>query len=148
MANAEIIVVGTSELRLLTELYNAVFRPSETEAYFRSRFQGKNNVLILVARLDGRPVGFCAGYEHSPSIHQSWLCGVLPDFRRAGIATQLIKAEHAWAADHGYTTCRFECQNSHRPMLHAAISQEYDMVGIRWDSESGDNVVLFERTLT
>ena len=42
---------------------------------------------------------------------------------------------------------RFECNNQHRPMLHVAISEDYDLVGIRWDTTSGNNVVIFEKDL-
>jgi hypothetical protein len=64
-----------------------------------------------------------------------------------GISTQLIQAQHAWAQDHDYATMRFECNNQHRPMLHVAITEGYELVGIRWDTESGNNVVIFEKAL-
>jgi GNAT superfamily N-acetyltransferase len=78
----------------------------------------------------------------------SWLYGVLPDYRRNGIATQLMDAVQAWASQHGYESIRFECHNQHRPMLHLAISQGYDVVGIRWDPDRGNNLVIFEKVLT
>jgi len=58
-----------------------------------------------------------------------------------------MQAEQAWALDNGYTLMRFECQNQHRPMLHLAITEGYDLVGIRYDTNSGANVVIFEREL-
>ena len=73
---------------------------------------------------------------------------IATDFRRLGICTQLIQAQHAWAADNEYQTIRFECNNQHRPMLHVAITEGYDLVGIRWDTASGNNVVIFEKDLT
>jgi hypothetical protein len=33
-------------------------------------------------------------------------------------------------------------------MLHLAIVQEYDIVGMRWDPDRGDNLVIFEKVLT
>ena len=33
-------------------------------------------------------------------------------------------------------------------MLHLAIALGYDIVGIRWDPDRGDNLVLFEKSLT
>jgi GNAT superfamily N-acetyltransferase len=77
----------------------------------------------------------------------NWLCGVIPDYRRQGIATQLLQGQHAWAHDHGYEIIRFECQNQHRPMLHAAITEGYDLVGIRWDTHAAQNMVIFEKDL-
>jgi hypothetical protein len=89
------------------------------------------NVSMLVAIVERQHVGFIIGFELMPSTYFCWLCGVVPDFRRAGIATQLMQGQQAWARDHDYALMRFECQNQHRPMMHAAITRA-DLVGIRW----------------
>ena len=49
--------------------------------------------------------------------------------------------------EHGYEAIRLECQNQARPMLHLAIKNSYDIVGIRWDPDRGQNLVLFEKSL-
>ena len=122
-------------------------RPS-TRSHFRRRFQGRHNVSMIVAMLDGAHVGIIVGFELIPTTNYFvWLCGVLPDFRRLGIATQLLDAQQAWAQEHHYQIIRFECQNQHRPMLHLAISEGYDLVGIRWDSAVMGNMVVFEKEL-
>src|SRR5207249_12209964 len=59
----------------------------------------------------------------------------VPVCRRMGIATQLMEAVHSWVSEHEYASIRFECHNQHRPMLHLAIAQGYDVVGIRWDPD-------------
>jgi hypothetical protein len=33
-------------------------------------------------------------------------------------------------------------------MLHLAIVLGYDIVGMRWDADRGDNLVIFEKALT
>jgi len=147
MATAKIIPVGPGEIDTIAEMYNALFSPARDGEFFQKRFRGRHNVSMLVAMLDDRHVGFTIGFELMPSTFFSWLCGVLPDFRRLGIATQLIKGQQAWAIDHHYSIIRFECQNQHRPMLHVAISEGYDMVGMRWDTATGNNVAIFERDL-
>ncbi|MEK6675528.1 MAG: GNAT family N-acetyltransferase [Planctomycetota bacterium] len=147
MADAKIVAVGPGELGLITEIYNRVFTPRKDEEFFRRRFQGRHNVSMLVALLDETPAGFNIGFELMPSTYFSWICGVLPDYRRLGVATQLMHAQHALAVEHSYTLLRFECQNQHRPMLHAAITEGYDLVGIRWDTTTACNVVIFEKEL-
>lgn len=147
MADAKVIPVGPGELGLIAELYNQIFSPRVDESFFDRRFQGRHNVSMLVAHLDDRPVGVTVGFELMPSTYFCWLTGVLSDFRRLGIAKQLIQSQQAWAQDHDYGVLRFECQNQHRPMLHVAITEGYDLVGIRWDTASGANVVIFEKDL-
>ncbi|MGB2985856.1 MAG: GNAT family N-acetyltransferase [Phycisphaerae bacterium] len=147
MANAKIIAVGPAELELIADLYSQVFAPAQDDEYFRRRFHGRYNVSLFVAMLDDQHVGFTISYELKPSTYYCWLCGVLPDARRLGVATQLIQAQQAFALDHGYAMIRFECQNQHRPMLHLAITEGYDLVGIRWDMTSAANMVIFEKDL-
>lgn len=147
MATARVDVVGPQEYALVSELYSQIYRPGKPVEFFRRRYLGRYNPLMLVASIEGRPVGFYCGFELKPSCFFSWLYGVLPDFRRQGIASQLMDAAEAWIALHEYASIRFECQNGHRAMLHLAIERGYDVVGIRWDQDRGENLVIFEKTL-
>ncbi|NOX58363.1 MAG: GNAT family N-acetyltransferase [Planctomycetes bacterium] len=147
MANADIIMVGPTETKLIGELYNQVFAPRRDIAFFERRFKSRANLLNLIAEVDNRPVGFLSGFELKPSTWFNWLVGVLPEFRRAGIASQLCEAEQAWARDRGYSHVRMECHNQHRPVLHMLIRQGFDIVGVRWDSERQNNLVIFEKEI-
>ena len=148
MANADIVMLGMRELPLIVELFNSVFRPWREQAFFERRLRGRTNPLLLLAQVEGRPVGFAVGYENKPRTFYCWLIGVLPDYRRSGIASQLMEALTAWAHDNGYHIIRFECFNTQRPMLHLAISHNYDIVGIRYDSDTGQNLVILEHLTT
>lgn len=148
MANAEIVVIGLSELGVIADLYNDVFRPSRDRVFFERRIRGRANPLMLMARVEQRPVGFAIGYENKPGTYYCWLIGVLQDFRRSGIASQLMEAMAAWAGENNYHTIRFECFNWQRPMLHVAIGQKYDIVGMRFDRQTQDNLLILEHTLT
>lgn len=148
MATAKIDIVGMGELPLIAEMYRQVYQPARDVAYFQRRFQGRHNPLLLVASVEERPVGFYIGFELKPSTFFGWLCGVLPEDRRQGIASQLLEALQAWAATHEYEYVRFECHNQTRPMLHMAIAHGYDIVGVRWDTERTSNLVIFEKILS
>ncbi len=148
MADAEIVAVGPAELGLVTDLYNEVFTPPTDEALLQRRFLGRHNICTLVAVVEKAHLGFIVGFELTPTTFYTWVCGVQPDARRLGIATQLMRGQEAWAKEHHYTTIRFECQNQHRPMLHVAITEGYDLVGIRWDTDTAHNVVIFEKELS
>lgn len=147
MADAIIEMAGPEDIPAICSLYNQIFRPARDIESFRKRFRGRYNVLMLVARLQDRPVGFFIGFELKPGVFYAWFYGVHPDFRRQGIASQLMEAVHSWAKQNDYESIRFECHNQHRPMLHLAIALEYDIVGIRWDPDRGDNLVIFEKVL-
>jgi len=147
MADAVIDTVGQEDLPLIVNLYNQIFRPGRDLESFQRRYQGRHNVLQMVARVDDRPIGFSLGFELKPAVFFSWFYGVLPEYRRQGIASQLMDAVHGWAKLNDYDSIRFECHNQHRPMLHLAIALGYDIVGIRWDPDRNANLVIFEKPL-
>ena len=147
MADATVDIVGPEDLPLIVQLYNQIFRPARDLVSFRRRFRGRYNVLHMVARVEDRPVAFFLGFELKPTVYFAWFYGVLPDYRRQGIASQLMDAVHAWARDNDYNAIRFECHNQHRPVLHLGIAREYDIVGLRWDPDRGANLVLFQKSL-
>jgi GNAT superfamily N-acetyltransferase len=147
MANAEIVPLGMDDLPLIVELYNEIFRPGREHASFVHRMGSRRNPLILLAQIDKRPAGFALGYEIKQSTFYCWYIGVLPDYRRAGVAAQLMEAMTAWARDQGYQLIRFECYNRHRPMLHLAIRQNYNIVGIRYDADAEDNLIILEQNV-
>jgi len=50
--------------------------------------------LVLVAYHKGEPVGFKAGYARGPQGHfYSWMGGILPLFRRQGLAVELAEKQ-------------------------------------------------------
>jgi GNAT superfamily N-acetyltransferase len=147
MADATIDIVGQDDLPVIVDLYNQIYRPSRDLDSFRRRFRGRYNILRMIARIKDQPVGFFMGFELKPTTYFAWFYGVASEFRRQGIATQLMEAVHAWARDSGYESVRLECHNAARSMLHLAISLDYIIAGIRWDPDRGDNLVIFEKTL-
>ncbi|MHC5110401.1 MAG: GNAT family N-acetyltransferase [Planctomycetota bacterium] len=148
MANAKIELISPADVDVVVSIYNEVFSPAQDASFFARRFEARRNISIMIAVVEEHPVGFIIGFELMPTTYFCWLCGVMPEFRRDGIATQLMHAVQAFALDNGYCVIRFECQNQHRPMLHTAITEGYDLVGIRHDTGSGNNVVIFEKELS
>lgn len=147
MADAIIDRISPADLGTITHLYNSVFRPAMTEDELKARLRGRHNVLVQVARLGNDAVGFYIGMEARPDVHFAWSCGVVPEMRRAGIATQLMHAAEDWARTEGYEVIRFECDNNVRPFLHFGIANDYDIVGMRWDSGEMHNVIVFEKQI-
>lgn len=148
MTDASVDLAGPEDMPVIVDLYNQIFRPPRDLESFKRRFRGRYNILRLIARIGNEPVGFFIGFELKPSVYFAWFYGVLPEYRRLGIASQLMEAVHEWSSQNDYDSVRFECHNQHRPMLHLAIAKEYDIVGIRWDPDRGDNLVIFEKVLS
>ena len=99
--DAVIEVVGTEELPAIIELYNQIFRPPR-DIDSSTGYLGRYNVLQMLATVKDKPVGFFLGFELKPTTYFAWFYGVHPDFRRQGVATQLMEAAHEWTRGHGY----------------------------------------------
>ena len=52
--------------------------------------------LILIAKLEGKLSGFKVGYERDGNFY-SWMGGVLPAYRKRGVAKALAKYQEDWA---------------------------------------------------
>jgi len=147
MADATIDRLSPNDLGTITHLYNQMFRPEWKEEDIQRRLRGRHNILVQVARIGNDAVGFYVGMELKPTVHFAWLCGVVPEMRRTGIATQLMRAAEDWARTEGYQFLRFECDNKIRPFLHFGIAGGYDIAGLRYDGERMSNLVIFEKPL-
>ncbi len=147
MNDLRIDVIDPKDTELIAHLHNTMFRPERAPDSFQRRFQGRAKILCLVASVKNDAVGFYIGFELKPSVHFGWLVGVAADARRMGIAGRLMHKAQRWARDEGYISLRFECNNTHRPMLHFGISENYSIVGIRWDPDTAQNIIIFERLL-
>lgn len=147
MADVVVDLIDPKDSRAIVHLYNQVFRPARDQEFFERRLQNRVNPLVMVASLEHDEVGFFVGMELKPSVFFSWLVGVLPDARRMSIAAQLMRAAGAWARERSYRSIRFECGNRHRAMMHFGIAEEYDILGMRWDPDRGENLLIFEKSL-
>ncbi len=147
MADAIIDRINPVDLDLVTHLYNTMFRPEQSPEWIARRIKGRRNPLIQVARIGDDAIGFYVGFELKPNTHFTWLVGVVPEMRRAGIASQLMHAAEDWSQAEGYKYMRFECDNRIRAFLQFGISASFDIVGIRWDMDRLSNLVVFERVI-
>jgi GNAT superfamily N-acetyltransferase len=147
MADVIVDLVAPDDLAEIVGLYNQMFRPPRDEEHFSRRYLGRHNIVQMVARIKEQPVGFVVGFELKPRVFFLWFLGVLPAHRRQGVASQLLDALHSWARQNDYESVRFECFNRQRSILHMALEQDYDIIGIRWDADHGDNLILLQKLL-
>ena len=102
--------------------------PHAAEEYHK-RLDGVPH-LILIATVENEIAGFKVGYERDGSFY-SWMGGVLPRFRKMGIAQQLADFQENWVKKQGYTTITFKTRNHHKGMLIFAIKNGFQIVGFK-----------------
>lgn len=106
----------------------------------------KSQFFALVATLEGQVIGFKLGYEMEPGVFYSWLGGVDPDYRKQGVAQQLMASQHAYCLEKGYKKVRTYGRNSKKAMLLLNIKSGFDIVGTFVD-DKGRHKIVFEKNL-
>ena len=112
---------------------------------YQKRLSGKR-CLILIAEYEGKPAGFKVGYEMDEHFY-SWMGGVLPDFRRKGIADKLADFQENWCRENGYGKIRIKTRNKHKNMLHFLLKNNYKIVDIIRRKNSAENRIILEKEI-
>ena len=115
----------------LAALLAAALETTEAEVAADLRYQQQRQPVqawVAVAD-DGQVVGAKLGYERQPGHYYSWLGGVRPDCRGRGVATELLRWQHAWCQAQGYGRVRTHTYNQWRGMLLLNLRQGFDVIG-------------------
>lgn len=102
--------------------------------------------LILTAYIDQQPCGFKIGYERE-GVFYSWLGGVLPSYRRFGIAGKLADYQESWAARHGYQKIWMKTRNRFPAMLIMAIRRGFRIKGIVPREDIREHRIVLEKSI-
>ncbi|MDO1449156.1 GNAT family N-acetyltransferase [Rhodocytophaga aerolata] len=134
------------EVVALSKLMPEFDHPHEVEEYIK-RLAGKKQ-LILVAYTDGKPVAFKVGYEkEADGSFYSWMGGVLPAYRKEGIAKSLASIQEKWASENGYKHIRFKTRNRHQAMLLFAIKNGFQIIGVEPRETLAEYRILLEKKI-
>ena len=95
-----------------------------------------NQPLFLVAYDMQRPIGFKLGYVIPDTLtFFSWLGGVHPDYRRQGIARELLLQQEMAAREMGLNKIYFTTFAKFPAMIELGIKYGYELVQSELDGE-------------
>src|SRR3954451_950648 len=147
-AQIEICEVGPAEDPLISVLRDSVF--NEFGHVYRTSFEDmvrdRQDLICLMAHLEGNPVGYKVGYREKPGVYYSYSGGVLKDYRGQGVAKRLQDWQHAAIRARGYKTVTFTSFNKFRSMLLFGLASGFVPVGIEHRPE-GEISVRFQKDL-
>ena len=99
--------------------------------------------LILTAYDDHIPIAFKIGYDrYSDGSFYSWMGGVLPNYRRKGIANNLADHQETWAKEKGYNSIKLQTRSKHNAMLALAINRGFQITN-RNEKTSNSNTHIW-----
>ena len=86
---------------------------------------------LFIAEMEGDIAGFKAGYDrYQDGSYYSWLGGVVPAFRRYGVAQSLLEQQEAWVLEAGYRGIYVKTRNRFVGMRMFLAKNGYDVVGV------------------
>ena len=104
--------------------------------------------LILTAYLKEKPVGFKIGYEtESKQNYYSWIGGVLPKYRKFGIAQKLLVYQEQWVKKHGYLRIIVKTRIKHKAMIQLLGKHGYIKIGTIPLHPELETRILYEKKL-
>ncbi|MCB0080899.1 MAG: GNAT family N-acetyltransferase [Caldilineaceae bacterium] len=138
---------GTIAEALIVETALPEFSATRAEIDYRQRM-GDAPSLILVAEVDGVLAGYKVGYAQSNTLFYSWLGGVLPAYRRLGLAQRLLEHQEQWAAQQGYDALEVRSKNKFPGMLILLLKNGYKIVGVEANAPLHERKITFRKELT
>lgn len=95
--HAQIIEVDRTSLDIIRRLNVAIFNEERIINTFE-----KEDLIMLLAIVDGEAVGFKIGYRENRFVYYSAKGGVLPEYRRQGVALKMLDEMMGRARERGY----------------------------------------------
>ena len=82
--------------------------------------------LVLIAKIDNQPVGFKIAYDRfNDGNFYSWMGGVLPKFRRMGVAYSLANFQEKWAVENGFSSILLKTRQKHDEMIAFSFNRGF-----------------------
>ncbi len=107
------------------------FDPLLDSDYYEGKIKNKAHI-VLLAKIDSATVGCKVGYhKHKDGSFYSWLGGVLPEYRKLGVAKALANEMEVWALNKDYSKIRFKTLNRHKAMLAFALKNGFNIFNVK-----------------
>lgn len=130
-----------------THLAKAVFGDEADQEWLAAlnwRLENMPDATVFTAHQDDRIIGFKAGYASAYDRYYSWLGGTLPDFRKQGIGSKLMDAQHRWIEQSRFGVLDTHVEQNNKPMI--SLNEKFGFSVIGSFVKSGkDNLILQKR---
>ena len=88
-------------LHAVVDINQRIFGFNESAETLGPFFASHQDMVLCLAWDKEILVGFKIGFLIEPAVLESWRGGVLPRYRRCGIAGEMMRNQHAWCRENG-----------------------------------------------
>ena len=127
----------------VTQLARSVFKEPTLDLEWRLTVMPQATAML--AREDGRLVGFKLGYAMTESRYYSWLGGVHLAARGSGVARELMRRQHRWLRERGCAQVETSTDQGNAAMARVNLQEGFTVCGTR--SMPGRMQVLYLKLL-
>lgn len=131
------------EMDRILEIERLCFNPPWTEGQLLSEMYS-GDAVFLVSREGGEISGYC-NFHRAGDQAEMYKVAVHPDYRRHGLAENMILSCIGWARDKKCTSVFLEVRRSNAPAIALYEKLGFTSVGIRknyYDSPREDGIVM------
>ena len=142
------IKIGSIDDAVAVSLQIPELRNPHSNEVYEQRLAGKQHIILIA--IDGdKKVGFKVGYDkfQDGKNFYTWMGGVLPDFRKKGIADALAQQQEAWIKSKGYESVILKTRNQHRGMLIFALKNNFKIIDIEPRENIDEHRILLKKKL-
>ena len=142
--HASVVEVDRSSLEVVSWLNEAIFEEERVINTF-----DREDLMILLAIVDEEPVGFKIGYRENRFVYYSAKGGVLPEYRRQGLARKLLYEMMSRARGRGYIRFAYDTfPNRHAGMTILGLQEGFRVVKADFNKTYKDWRLRLEKRMT
>lgn len=138
--------IEPQHLRWIQTLWGEEIKGRSIEQY-ADRLRAHSKVTLFLARIEGELAGYKLGYEVDAQTYYSWEGCISRSYRKMGLATRLMDAQHEWCRNQGYKKVQTKSQNRFRPMMILNLKCGFEVVGLEAAKNPTESKILFEKRL-
>lgn len=102
---------------------------------------------ILVAKDNDQFIGFKIAYALNESTLFIWLTGILPEYRRKGVAKLLLGGVEAWARAHSFNTIETRMSNHFPQMMEMLMANGFLVASVEQTEALNHGLVTLQKPL-
>lgn len=135
--------VDHAALDVIAELNLAIFDEERIINTF-----DREDLMMLLAYVDDEPAGFKVGYRENRFVYYSAKGGILPEYRRRGLARRMLTEMMDRVSRKGYQRFAFDTfPNRHPGMAILALQEGFRLVRADFNTVYRDYRLRFEKKL-
>jgi predicted GNAT superfamily acetyltransferase len=128
----------------IIELHKDIFGTSDN---LINKMASRPQLLVITAMKGTKVIGYKIGYAIDNKKFYSWLGGVDTEYRKFGIASNLMKKQHQYLRKQGYCVVQTKTMNKWRSMLVLNIKNGFDVIDTYTDEKGLHKIVLEKNIL-